>query len=250
LVGVGWCRLVRREVVIGLGMMYRRDAYTTNTTTNITDNAFADATANTAAHCRGATLHAMSTARTPLTGRKPIAIDATSDITIRRLLPSDSMEELTTLLHRAYKAQMEMGLQPLAGRQDVATTRKRTSNGECYLAIQSAAGGTGSPKIVGTILFHEVEDAKGPPWFQRKDVDSFSQFAVDPDLQGKGVGGLLLDMVERRAGECGANELGLSMAEPDAGLMKYYLRRGYRFIEHWQWPYTNYRSAILSKALA
>ena len=26
-------------------------------------------------------------------------------------------------------------------------------------------------------------------------------------------------------------------------------RRGYRFIEHWQWPYTNYRSAILSKTL-
>ena len=26
-------------------------------------------------------------------------------------------------------------------------------------------------------------------------------------------------------------------------------KRGYRFIEHWQWPYTNYRSAILSKTL-
>jgi hypothetical protein len=32
--------------------------------------------------------------------------------------------------------------------------------------------------------------------------------------------------------------------------MQFYLKRGYRFIEHWQWPYTNYRSAILSKALA
>jgi GNAT superfamily N-acetyltransferase len=142
---------------------------------------------------------------------------------------------------------MEMGLQPLAGRQDAATTKKRTSNGECYLAIQATLTGD---KIVGTILFHEVEDAKGPPWFQRKDVDSFSQFAVDPDIQGKGIGQALLDTVERRAFECGAKELGLSMAEPDAGLMQYYLRRGYRFIEHWQWPYTNYRSAILSKPLA
>lgn len=156
------------------------------------------------------------------------------------------MEELTTLLHRAYRGQMEMGLQPLAGRQDAATTRKRTSNGECYLAIQSTPEGA---RIVGTILFHEVEDAKGPPWFQRKDVDSFSQFGVDPEIQGKGIGQMLLDTVERRAAECGARELALSMAEPDTGLMQYYLRRGYRFIEHWQWPYTNYRSAILSKPL-
>jgi len=186
----------------------------------------------------------MSTART---GRKPVAIDVASAILVRRLLPSDSMEELTTLLHRAYRTQVEMGLQPLAGRQDAATTRKRTSNGECYLAIDPAGD---RPRIVGTILFHEVEDAKGPPWFQRKDVDSFSQFAVDPDTQGRGIGQLLLDMAEKRAAECGAKELGLSMAEPDSALMQFYLRRGYRFIEHWQWPYTNYRSAILSKALS
>jgi len=175
-----------------------------------------------------------------------MAIEIVSDIEVRRLLPTDSMEELTALLHRAYRAQVEMGLQPLAGRQDAATTRKRTSNGECYLAVQTTPAG---PKLVGTILFHEVEDAKGPPWFQQKHVDSFSQFAVDPDIQGKGIGQLLLDMAERRARECGAREMALSMAEPDAALMKYYLRRGYRFIEHWQWPYTNYRSAILSRGV-
>jgi GNAT superfamily N-acetyltransferase len=185
----------------------------------------------------------MSTAKT---GARSVNVSAPSDIVIRRLVPTDSMEELTTLLHRAYREQVEMGLRPLAGRQDPETTRKRTSNGECYLAVQTVAG---MPKIVGTILFHEVEDAKGPPWFQRKDVDSFSQFGVDPDVQGKGIGQLLLTRVEQRAAECGALELGLSMAEPDTNLMAFYVRRGYRFIEHWQWPYTNYRSAILSKTL-
>lgn len=188
----------------------------------------------------------MSTARSSTPGRKPVAVDTNGAVLVRRLQASDSIEEITGLLHRAYRAQVEMGLQPLAGRQDAATTRKRTSNGECYLAIQNEGG---VERIVGTILFHEVEDAKGPPWFQQKHVDSFSQFAVDPDIQGKGIGQLLLDTVERRARECGATELGLSMAEPDTGLMQYYLRRGYRFVEHWQWPYTNYRSAILSKTL-
>jgi hypothetical protein len=39
------------------------------------------------------------------------------------------------------------------------------------------------------------------------------------------------------------------MAEPDAALMEFYFRRGYRLVGHHQWPYTNYRSAILSKNL-
>jgi hypothetical protein len=60
---------------------------------------------------------------------------------------------------------------------------------------------------------------------------------------------MLLGTVERRAREDKAKELGLSMAEPDTDLMNFYMRRGYRFVEHWQWPYTNYRSVILSKAL-
>jgi GNAT superfamily N-acetyltransferase len=170
----------------------------------------------------------------------PAQTDTTPQV--RLLSPADSLEEITGLLHRAYRAQVEMGLRPLAGRQDVETTRKRCSSGECYVAVLEG-------RLVGVILFHEVEDSKGPPWFQRPEVDSFSQFAVDPDVQGKGIGRILLDTVERRAAECGSSELGLSMAEPDTKLMEFYLKRGYRLVEHWQWPYTNYRSAILSKTL-
>jgi GNAT superfamily N-acetyltransferase len=186
------------------------------------------------------------------------------EIEVRRLAPSDDFDELTGLLHRAYRVQVEMGLSPLAGRQDAQTTRRRCSSGECYVAVLHGGGGSsngersgrgnGAPRslaapLVGTILFHEVEDAKSPPWFQRPEVNSFSQFAVDPDVQGLGIGRMLLDTAERRALACGARELGLSMAEPDTKLMEFYLKRGYRFIEHWQWPYTNYRSAILSRTL-
>lgn len=174
------------------------------------------------------------------------ASSTTPAIAIRHLQPTDSINELTRLLHRAYAGQMAMGLRPLAGRQDDETTRKRCSAGECFVAILRE---NGKERLVGSILFHEVEDAKGPPWFANPWVDSFSQFAVDPDVQGKGVGQALLDTAEKRSAECGASELALSMAEPDTRLMQFYLRRGYRFIEHWQWPYTNYRSAILSKNL-
>jgi GNAT superfamily N-acetyltransferase len=177
---------------------------------------------------------------------QPKSTVSAAAVTVRLLRETDPIPEITGLLHRAYAKQMAMGLMPLAGRQDDATTQRRVHSGECYLALTNVEG---RQRIVGTILFHEVEDAKGPPWFGRPHVDSFSQFAVDPDIQGQGLGGLMLDKAEQRARECGATELACSMAEPDTDLMKWYLKRGYRFIEHWQWPYTNYRSAILSKTL-
>lgn len=172
-------------------------------------------------------------------------------ISVRRLAPSDSIGELTVLLHRAYAKQVAMGLRPLAGRQDDATTEKRVLNGECYVSVHHATNADGSvrQKLVGAILFHEEEEAQGPPWFKQANVASFSQFAVDPDYQGMGIGQMLLGLVEERARETGAKELGLSMAEPDTDLMAFYKKRGYRDIEFWQWPYTNYRSAILSKTL-
>lgn len=142
-----------------------------------------------------------------------------------------------------------MGLAPLAGRQDDATTARRCNSGECYVATLKDTTHPRGERVVGIILFHEEEPDQGPPWFQQPHVDSFSQFAVDTNLQGRGIGQALLDTVERRARECGSTELALSMADPDTALKNFYLKRGYRFVEFWKWPYTNYTSAILSKTL-
>lgn len=168
-------------------------------------------------------------------------------VVVRRLVPTDSIPAITRLLHRAYAKQVAMGLQPLAGRQDDATTAERAANSECYVAVLPDGGGD---RIVGVILFEEHEHVTFPPFFLRPDVAHFAQFGVDPDIQGRGVGRLLLETVERRARENRATELACSMAEPDRELYEFYMKRGYRFVEHWQWPYTNYRSCILSKRLA
>ncbi|MCC6228700.1 MAG: GNAT family N-acetyltransferase [Phycisphaerales bacterium] len=168
---------------------------------------------------------------------------------VRRLRDADPIPEITKLLHRAYAAQVAMGLAPLAGRQDDATTARRCNSGECYVATLKDTTHPRGERIVGIILFHEEEPDQGPPWFQQPHVDSFSQFAVDTNLQGRGIGQILLDTVERRARECGSTELALSMADPDTALKNFYLKRGYRFVEFWKWPYTNYTSAILSKTL-
>jgi GNAT superfamily N-acetyltransferase len=180
-------------------------------------------------------------------------------ITTRRLAPSDSIPHITKLLHRAYAKQIAMGLSPLAGRQTDDITRQRMFNGESWVAVHhipvpdplDPAGvlPKADQRVVGTILYHEIEEAEGPSWFHRPDVAWFSQFAVDPDYQGQGIGQMLLEIVEHRAKEERAAELALSMAEPDTDLMNFYLRRGWRIVDHWQWPYTNYRSLIMSKAM-
>jgi hypothetical protein len=56
-------------------------------------------------------------------------------------------------------------------------------------------------------------------------------------------------MVTDRARELGAREIALDTAEPATHLVSWYTRLGFRFVEHWQWSYTNYRSVVLSRAL-
>lgn len=175
--------------------------------------------------------------------REPSDVSDGGKYDIRRIGLDDSIAEITRLLHRAYAKQVAMGLRPLAGRQDESVTRRRVGSGECYVAVD------GSQRIVGVIILNEQEPDEGPQWFTRPGVASFSQLAVDPDTQGAGLGRRLLETVEARAAELGNVELALSMAEPDTDLRDFYLKRGFRVIQTWKWPYTNYLSLIMSKGV-
>lgn len=188
--------------------------------------------------------------------------DLRSQLTVRRYLIDDPISEITLLLHRAYAGQVAAGLRPLAGRQDDKTTLDRVLNSECYLAtlpaeaippatLERMGSHTGrGDRVVGVILFNEHERVAFPSFFLEPGVAHFAMFGVEPAIQGAGIGAALLARCEERAAEIECHELALSMAEPDAPLRAYYNRRGYRFIEHWQWPYTNYKSCILSKQVA
>ena len=76
-------------------------------------------------------------------------------------------------------------------------------------------------------------------------VDSTSSI----DVSGQGIGSAMLELIENRAAELGAEELALDTAEGAIHLIDYYKKRGYRFIEYVDWDITNYRSVILSKRL-
>jgi len=99
-------------------------------------------------------------------------------------------------------------------------------------------------------VFKDAGNTSGTAWFDRPDVASFSQLAVEPWLQGRGIGGLLIRTAEERARESGAAHLALSTPEPATELVAMYRHKGYEVIERTSWSGTNYQSVIMSKRLA
>jgi len=164
------------------------------------------------------------------------------DVIIRPLKDSDSLEHLTELLHRGYKRLADMGLRYLATYQDVATTRRRISHGDCFVAVYHG-------HIIGTLTFFPPNAIGGSPWLNRDDVADMGQFAVEPDFQGNGVGSRMIAFMESYARSRGCVELSLDTAESADHLIKWYERLGYRFIEYVEWEITNYRSVVMSKTL-
>jgi GNAT superfamily N-acetyltransferase len=169
--------------------------------------------------------------------------EITRKVFVRLFDHRDSVHELTELLHRAYKRHADRGMRAIAAFQDDMTTVKRIQGGECYVAVLR----DDERRMVGTIIFKDAANTKGTPWFERGDVASFSQLALEPWLQGRGIGGMLIRTAERRAVETGAAEIALSTPEPATELLAMYGHKGYRVVEHMNWPATNYRSAIMSK---
>lgn len=161
---------------------------------------------------------------------------------IRSLAETDSVTNLTKLLHDAYRRLGDMGLNYTAVDQDDSTTIRRIERGQCLVAERTG-------QILGTVTWYPPGTAGHCDWYRRPDVAVFGQFAVQPASQGQGVGSLLIAEVERRAREIGAGELALDTAEPATHLIDYYARRGFRQVEVAQWKGKTYRSVIMSKSL-
>ena len=165
-----------------------------------------------------------------------------SDVVIRRLRASDSISDLTSLLHRSYSELADMGLKYVATHQDDDVTQSRVSSGRCFVAEVDGV-------IVGTITFHPPSQAGHAPWLDRTDVAHFGQLAVDPQYQKRGIGQRLISTAESQAVVDKAYEIALDTAEPARHLIDWYARLGYRIVETMRWDVTNYTSVIMSKKL-
>lgn len=170
------------------------------------------------------------------------------DVQVRPLAARDSFEALTALLHRAYAPLAAQGMNFTAATQTADDTRRRAAEGQCFVA---EAGGV----LVGTVTVcgpYDVETAPWTtdvPWLREPDTAHFHQFAVDPAQQGRGVGRLLLENVERWARRQGYKRMALDTAQPATSLRGLYKRLGYADVGQVQWENKTYRSVVMQKAL-
>ena len=167
---------------------------------------------------------------------------ALNEIIIRPLTETDSLEELTELLHRAYKKQADKGFIMLASHQDVEMTKHRLKGAECYVAIHKN-------KMVATVCYHRHNNSSDGQWYDRYDIATYGQFGVAPEYQNIGLGIKLMELMETCARRDKVAELTIDTAETNYDLIDYYKKRGYREVGHVQWTLVNYRSVILSKKL-
>ena len=161
---------------------------------------------------------------------------------IRRLRPEDSLAEFTALLHRAYARLGALGLNITAVDQTEATTRARIGRGTCLVA-------TLEERVVGTICIRPHDPADDCVEFRTPGLAIIEQFAVEPALQGHGIGSLLFDEAERIALERRSTVLALDTAEPAVHLVRWYESRGWRVSDHTQWRGKRYRSVVMTKPL-
>ncbi|MDQ3022477.1 MAG: GNAT family N-acetyltransferase [Bacteroidota bacterium] len=136
-----------------------------------------------------------------------------------------------------------MGFRYLATHQDDSETERRLNNGISYLALINY-------RIIGTVsLYYGRVKGHDTDFYNKKYIAHFGQFAVAPEYQKKGIGNIMMDLIEKKAKTLGAKEIALDTAEGAEHLIKYYEKRDYRFIEYVNWKVTNYRSVIMSKKL-
>jgi GNAT superfamily N-acetyltransferase len=133
------------------------------------------------------------------------------------------MEELTSLVRSAYKQLSDMGFRYWGTWQSEDDTRQRCSEGRCLVAEE---GG----RLVGTVTVKQCHDRDDPEWYLRNGTWVVTQFAVDPSLQGTGLGSKLLTAAESHAYHSGGDEAAVDTAEGADHLIEFYAKRGYRHV--------------------
>lgn len=164
-------------------------------------------------------------------------------IAIRRVLPDDSLEELTGMLRWAFAPPGHCGLNCSCVDQTVDVTPQRLRLGDCFVAVIEG-------RIVGTITLHAVDHASPVRWYRKPTVASIHQLAVDPHHQGTGVGHALLRKAEAWARSRQYLELALDTPEPAQHLHLYCGIHGFRRMDTAQLEGKFYRSVVLSKSIA
>jgi GNAT superfamily N-acetyltransferase len=163
-------------------------------------------------------------------------------IEVRPLRPSDSLDELTALLHRAFGPLGRLGLPCTCVGQSVEVTRQRARRGQCYVAVDG-------DRLLGTMTLEGPDSSSDCATYRRSTVASLHQFAVDPMAQGLGCGEAMLRFAQRRARELGYCTLALDTPSRAAHLLAFYQSQGFRRVAEFRKAGKPYWSTVLCKTV-
>ncbi|NBD23638.1 GNAT family N-acetyltransferase [Paenibacillus glycinis] len=133
-----------------------------------------------------------------------------------RLATEADAERLLAITYDAYVTIRELELHWPAANADLALIEDNVRKNDCYVLEVDG-------DIKATVTHSKGNELKG-----LTDLPFLKWFAVDPASQGQGLGGQLLDWVERTVAEqTGAPGVTLATAEKHPWLLPMYERRGY-----------------------
>lgn len=162
---------------------------------------------------------------------------------VRPLEPTDDLGELTELIHRAYAALGRLGLNYTGVDQDLEVTAERCADGEAWVVLDAEGA------LVGTATITFPDPFDSCKFYRDLGQVALNQVAVHPDVQGLGVGRMLVEQLERRALDLGYRTIALDTAIPAYHLVEWYRSMGYEPIGEHQWEGKTYRSVVMRKVL-
>lgn len=168
---------------------------------------------------------------------------------IRPLAATDSLDELTALLHEAYASLAAQGWNFTAVDQSVQVTRQRVASGQAFVAEQQG-------RLVGTVAISPPKPAESrylsdpvPVLYTEPGTAILAQLAVHPEQRGQGLAERLMDTAEAWAAAQGYTRIALDTAQPAEQLQRRYARRGYVQAGQVQWAGKTYASVLMVKTL-
>ena len=154
----------------------------------------------------------------------------------------DNIDSLTDLLHRPYAGLLAQGLRFTATSQTSETTRHRMWGSSPFLMEVHGV-------VVGTLtlsypISHEDND---PEYYAQPGVALLSQFGLEREFQGVGLGAAFCRFAVDWCVTQGATELALDTSDQATHLIEMYDHWGFRAVDQHQWGSVNYRSVVMAR---
>ena len=170
-------------------------------------------------------------------------MDTSAPLQCREIVRSDDIEALASLVRAAYAPHAAEGLRYWGTHQTVEDTKKRYASGTGLI-------GSMDGHVVATLVLCRPDPLSEVDTFRDPTTWKFNQFAVRPELKGRGIGRQLHEFALAYAYERGCRRMALDTAAPAEGLIALYTAWGYSVVGTCDWrPFTNYPSVVMAKEL-